>query len=159
MISGKYRGGEAKKPEPGHFNSHHPPELAKGAQPLHTSETNPKSPTLSHLSRFVGHFWGKPRRSFASVVKNPRAPTTVVKMQPRGAGRRGGVASRGTGRRSARENVWRRVEEGSSSAHRQEADPTDEEKMKGEEPHQQNPWEQQRKSPEGKSGIDWEACC
>lgn len=76
-------------------------------------------------------------------------------MQPRGAGRRGGVASRGTGRRSARENVWRRVEEGSSSAHRQEADPTDEEKMKGEEPHQQNPWEQQRKSPEGKSGIDW----
>jgi hypothetical protein len=47
------------------------------------------------------------------------------------------------------------VEEGSSSAHRQEADPTDEEEMKGEEPHQQNPWEQQRKSPEGKSGKDW----
>jgi hypothetical protein len=44
------------------------------------------------------------------VVKAKRAPIIAVKMQPRGAGRRG--AARGYGRGSGHNHVWRRIEDG-----------------------------------------------
>jgi hypothetical protein len=46
---------------------------------------------------------GGSQRSYASVVKAKRAPIVAVKMQPRGAGRRG--APRGYGRGSGRDHV------------------------------------------------------
>ncbi|ONL98574.1 hypothetical protein ZEAMMB73_Zm00001d029374 [Zea mays] len=84
-----------------------------------SSPQNPKSPTHGsspafapkpQIEKFVGHFWGRSQRSYASVVKTKRAPIVAVKMQPRGAGRRG--AARGYGRGSGRDHVWRRIEDG-----------------------------------------------
>jgi hypothetical protein len=102
-----------KKPESGILRT----EQAESAHL--SSPQNPKSPAYGsspafapkpQIAKFVGHFWGRTQRSYASVVKTKRAPIVAVKMQPRGAGRRG--AARSYGRGSGRDHVWRRIEDG-----------------------------------------------
>jgi hypothetical protein len=74
---------------------------------LKPKEQNTKSPLLHaskpQIERFVGHFWGRSQKSYASAVKLWRALVVAVKMQPKGMGRRGGA--RGSGRGFGREHV------------------------------------------------------
>lgn len=106
----------------------------------------------------MGHYWGKPHKFFASVVKSYRAPIVLLKIQPRGAGRRGGVGVHGYGCRTARDNVWRRVVEDSTSAQKKETEhPEDGDQKDEDESHQHDPWEQQKKSPEPKGDSGWRA--
>ncbi|PWZ38285.1 hypothetical protein Zm00014a_041421 [Zea mays] len=94
------------------------------ANPISRAERKPSPPPLNtfkpRFERFLGHFWGKSQRSYASVVKSKRAPVVIVNMQPRGMGRRGSM--RGSGRGFGRDHVWRRVDDGVMQNQREEKD-------------------------------------
>jgi hypothetical protein len=62
----------------------------------HNPNSSPVYAPKPQIERFVGHFWGRSQKSYASVVRAKCAPVVAVKMQPRGLGRRG--AARGFGR-------------------------------------------------------------
>jgi hypothetical protein len=89
-------------------------------------------------------------------VKAKRAPIVAVKMQPRGAGRRG--AARGYGRGSGRDHVWRRIEDGDVQNQRGGRN-IEEANMKegGDTLNQGNPspWESQVNRSEEKNEDSW----
>ncbi|AQK94785.1 hypothetical protein ZEAMMB73_Zm00001d010750 [Zea mays] len=122
----------------------------------HTYISSPVLASKPQIERFVGHFWGRSQKSYASVVKAKRAPIVAVKMQPRGAGRRG--AARGYGRGSGHDHVWRRIEDGAVQNQRggrniEEADLGEE----GDTLNQGNPspWEGQANRSEEKNEDSW----
>ncbi|KAL5675965.1 hypothetical protein ACJX0J_012096, partial [Zea mays] len=122
----------------------------------HTYISSPVHASKPQIERFVGHFWGRSQKYYASVVKAKRAPIVAVKMQPRGTGRRG--AARGYGRGSGRDHVWRRIEDGAVQNQRggrniEEADLGEE----GDTLNQGNPspWEGQANRSEEKNEDSW----
>ncbi|KAL5665135.1 hypothetical protein ACJX0J_025243, partial [Zea mays] len=119
-----------------------------------SSPSNPKShtyissPVLApkpQIERFVGHFWWRSQKSYATVVKAKRAPIIAVKMQPRGAGRRG--AARGYGRGSGHNHVWRRIEDGAVQNQRGGGDTLNQ--------GNPSPWEGQANRSEEKNEDSW----
>jgi hypothetical protein len=122
----------------------------------HTYISSPVHTSKPQIERFVGHFWGRSQKSYASVVKANCAPIVVVKMQPRGAGRRG--AAHGYGRGSGRDHVWRRIEDG--AIQNQKGGRTIEEADMGEDGDTLNqgnpsPWEGQVNRSEEKNEDSW----